>query len=342
MNSLSVSVIGPYKSGKTTLVNKLQQRKGAEEDVSFFSFKYGGKNITLIDTPGDMDAPVLIASVLSISDAVVFCISPDVGINFQVGELVILADSVGIKQGLICITKTDISTKAEVDKLTKNLSQFLKGTSLEHFEVFPVDINNDQAIADIRAKLSQLTYDSSKINKPFKLFVDHAFESKGMSIAVGTLAAGKVGIHTEGILSPAPFTKEISVNSLQINQEEVTSAEAGDRVGVAIKGVWPWDLPRGVEVRQPKSFRDVKSGKIKLNVNKLYKFEVKDGVKLTLICNWQNVTLTFSNVKREGEVVTADFEADKNFCFDKDDKITIMNKDLPIRTLRVLGKAEVI
>ncbi|MCL5101117.1 MAG: GTP-binding protein [Candidatus Parvarchaeota archaeon] len=342
MNSLSVSIIGPYKSGKTTLVNKLQQRKGAEEDVSFFSFKYGGKNITLIDTPGDMDAPILIASVLSISDAVVFCISPDVGINFQVGELVILADTVGIKQGLICLTKTDISTSADVEKLTKNLSSLLKGTSLENFEVMPVDINNDQIIADIRAKLSMLNYNSSRIDKPFKLLVDHAFESKGMSIAVGTLANGKVGIHTDAVLAPAPFTKDISINSLQINQEEVSSAEAGDRVGVAIKGVWPWDLPRGVEVRKPKSFVDMKSGKLKVVVNKLYKQGVRDGMKLSLICNWQNPTITISDISTEGDTVTASFEADKNFCFDKEDKITLINKDLPIRVLRVVGKAEIL
>ncbi len=341
MNSLSVSVIGPYKSGKTTLVNKLQQRKGAEEDVSFFSFKYGGKNITLIDTPGDMDAPTIIASVLSISDAIVFCISPDIGINFQVGELVILANTMGIKQGLICITKADISTSGELDKLTKNLAELLKGTSMENFEVMRVDINSDQTIADIRAKLSALNYDSNNITKPFKLLIDHAFESKGLSIAVGTLAAGKVGIHTEGVLAPAPFTKEISVNGIQINQEETQSAEAGDRVGIAIKGVWPWDLPRGVEVRQNKSFRDVKEGKIKVHVNKLYKQEIRDGVKLTLICNWQTPTLSLTNVLREDDAVTASFESDKNFCFDKDDRLTLINKDLSIRVLRVVGKAEI-
>ena len=95
MNSLLVSVIGPYKSGKTTLVNKLQQRRGMEGDVSFFSFKYAGKNINLIDTPGDMDAPTLVASVIGISDAIVLCMSPDIGINFQLGELVILATTLG-------------------------------------------------------------------------------------------------------------------------------------------------------------------------------------------------------------------------------------------------------
>ena len=110
MNSLTVSVIGPYRAGKSTLVNKLQQKKGAEEDVSFFFFKYGGKNVTLIDTPGDMDNPALLGSVLTISDAIIMCVSPENGVNLQVGEQIIMADTVGIKQGLICITKADIST----------------------------------------------------------------------------------------------------------------------------------------------------------------------------------------------------------------------------------------
>jgi selenocysteine-specific elongation factor len=341
MDSLSVSVIGPFKSGKSTLVNKLQQRKGVEEDVSFYSFKYAGKSITLIDTPGDMDAPLVIGSVLSVSDAVVLCVSADIGLNFQVGELVVMIDAIGLKQGLICITKVDISTAADVEKLKANLSSLLKGTALEKFDVLPIDINNDQSIADIRARISGFRYDSSKISKPFKFLVDHAFESKGMSIAVGFLTAGKISTHSEGIIAPSPFTKDVSINSIQINQEDVSSAEAGDRVGVAIKGIWPWDLPRGVEIRQKNSFRDIKSGRLEVKLIKLYKQPIRDDVKLNLIVNWQNVVVTLSDVKIDGDALTASFEADKNFSFDEDDRLILINKDLPIRVLRVVGSAKI-
>ena len=95
-NALTVCVIGPYKSGKTTLVNKLQQKKGMEGDVSFYFLRYNNKDITLLDTPGDADIPSLIASSISVSNAVLLCISPDVGINFQVGEMIVLVDTIGI------------------------------------------------------------------------------------------------------------------------------------------------------------------------------------------------------------------------------------------------------
>ncbi len=342
MNSLTVSVIGPYRSGKSTLVNKLQQRKGAEEDVSFFFFKYGGKNVTLIDTPGDMDNPITLASVLTLSDAIIFCVSPENGVNLQVGEQIIMASSIGIKQGLICITKADISTAADIEKLEKQLSAIIKGTSMENFEIMVVDINNDQSMADIRAKVSGFSYDPDNIQKPFKILIDHAFESKGMSVAVGTMPTGKIGIHSEGVIAPTPFTKDISINSIQINQEDVQSAEAGDRVGVAIKGVWPWDLPRGVEIRKKGSFKDIKEGELTVNVSPLYKQEIKDDVKLNLILNWQNIVVTLSAVKRENDKLTAHFIADKNFCFDENDKMILINKDLPIRFLRVVGKTTVI
>lgn len=339
MNSLTVSVVGPYRSGKSTLVNKLQQRKDAEEDVSFFFFKYGGKNVTLIDTPGDMDNPTILASVLTISDAIIFCVSTETGVNLQVGEQMIMASSVGIKQGLICITKADISTNEEVEKLEKNLSNIIKGTSLEGFQTVIIDINNDQSMADIRAKVSSFSYTEENVQKPFKILIDRAFESKGMSIAVGTMPTGKIEIHSEGMIAPAPFTKEISVNSIQINQDEMPSAEAGDRVGVAIKGVWPWDLPRGVEIRKKNSFKDIKEGELTVEVSPLYKQEIKDDVKLNLICNWQNIVVSLKNVKKEGNTVSAHFDAEKNFCFDENDRILLINKDLPIRFLRVVGRA---
>ncbi len=341
MNSLTVSVIGPYRSGKSTLVNKLQQKKGAEEDVSFFFFKYGGKNVTLIDTPGDMDNPAVLASVLTISDAIIFCVSPENGVNLQVGEQIIMANAAGIKQGMICITKADISTADELAKLKNNLSAIIKNTNLENFDIMVVDINNDQSMADIRAKVSGFSYDPDNIQKPFKILIDHAFESKGMSVAVGTMPTGKIGIHSEGVIAPTPFTKDISINSIQINQEDVQSAEAGDRVGVAIKGVWPWDLPRGVEIRKKGSFKDIKEGELTVNVSPLYKQEIKDDVKLNLILNWQNIVVTLSAVKRENDKLTAHFIADKNFCFDENDKMILINKDLPIRFLRVVGKTTV-
>ncbi len=341
MDSLTVSVVGPYKSGKTTLVNKLQQRKGAEEDVSFYYFKYSSKNVTLIDTPGDMDVPTTIGSVLSISDAVILCVSPDIGINFQVGEQIIMAASLGISRGIVCITKTDISTSEEVERLSAKITALLKGTSMENFEIVPIDINNEQNIADVRAKVAAIPYDGGNTGKPFRILIDHAFESKGMSVAVGTLSTGKIFVHSDGTIVPSPFTKDISINSIQINQEDRQSAEAGDRVGVSIKGVWPWDLPRGVEIRQKGSFRDLDSGTLRIEVPPLYKQPLVDGALLTLICNWQSVSVTLSGVKREGDVVTASFTADKNFCFDGSDRILLLNKDLPIRVLRIAGKATV-
>ena len=183
------------------------------------------------------------------------------------------------------------------------------------FQTVIIDINNDQSMADIRAKVSSFSYTEENVQKPFKILIDRAFESKGMSIAVGTMPTGKIEIHSEGMIAPAPFTKEISVNSIQINQDEMPSAEAGDRVGVAIKGVWPWDLPRGVEIRKKNSFKDIKEGELTVEVSPLYKQEIKDDVKLNLICNWQNIVVSLKNVKKEGNTVSAHFDAEKNFCF---------------------------
>ncbi|MCW1301687.1 MAG: GTP-binding protein, partial [Candidatus Parvarchaeota archaeon] len=198
MNSIVVGVIGPYKSGKTSLVNRLQQRKGVEEDVAFYFFKYSGKNVTLIDTPGDTDAPSTVASVISISDACVLCISPETKINFQVGEQIILMDNLGVTRGLICITKSDLSTPEEIEQLKENIRETISNTSLKDMEIMDVNINDDQKIANVRAKIAEIPYDSTKPKKSLKLAVDHAFESKGMSIAVGTMISGKISVHSEG------------------------------------------------------------------------------------------------------------------------------------------------
>lgn len=342
MDSIIVGVIGPYKSGKTSLVNKLQQRKGIEEDVAFYFFKYSDKNVTLVDTPGDMDAPSTMASVISISDACVLCVSPETKINFQVGEQLILMDNLGVTKGLICVTKSDLSTPEETEQLKENMRKVISTTSLREMEIIDVNINDDQKIANVRAKIAGIPHDKSKSGLPLKFAIDHAFESKGMSVAVGTMISGRISMHSEGVIVPAPFTKEISVSSIQINQEDVQSAEAGDRVGVAIKGVWPWDLPRGVEIREKGKYRDISSGRLRIDINSLYKFDIKEGMKFDLVCDWQDAAIKVSNVKREGGAAELDFVSDKNFVFDNEDKILIINKDLPIRVLRVVGRGKIL
>lgn len=341
-NALTVCVVGPYKSGKTTLVNKLQQKKGMEGDVSFYFLRYNNKDITLIDTPGDADIPSLIASSISISNAVLLCLSPDTGVNFQVGEIIILINTIGIRKGLIVINKTDTATTDEIEGLKTKIKALIKDTSLSDVKIVEANMNDDQKIADVRAELSNIETDSDRINKPAKFVIDHAFELKGASVAVGTLINGKIAVHDNLMITPTPFTKEISVNSMQINQEDVQSAEAGERAGIGIKGVWPWDLPRGVELRKANSYKDISKGKIKISVNKLYKYDIKENSKLTLICNWQEVQITLTNVQKENDHVLADFTADKNFVFDDTDKLILINKDLPIRVLRIVGNATII
>ena len=74
---------------------------------------------------------------------------------------------------------------------------FIKGTSMENFEITVIDINNDQSMADIRAKVSSFPYSKENIEKPFKIFIDHAFESKGMSIAESCFSSLEISSDVE-------------------------------------------------------------------------------------------------------------------------------------------------
>jgi selenocysteine-specific translation elongation factor len=79
---------------------------------------------------------------------------------------------------------------------------------------------------------------------PVVVRIDHAFPVKG----VGAVALGVVGrgvVHAHERLRLYPEEKEVEVRSIQVHDVEVREAGAGERVGLALKGVEAEELSRG-------------------------------------------------------------------------------------------------
>ncbi len=339
MKSLTIAVIGPYGSGKTYITQMLQQKQSYEsEDINVYMFKQGDTLVNLIDVPGGVDTPEMAAAAVTSSNAFLLVIGADNPITYQLGEFIVMLNSLNKNTGIICINKKDIADSAIAKEKIEGL---IKNTSLANVPIFEMSALSQKDIADLRAKIISINPEN-KDNLPITFVVDKGFEMRsGGSVALGTLVSGKLHVHDKIMITPEPLTKELNVYSLQVNQEDQEEVSSGNRVGIGLKDIYPWYLTKGVELRQENTYTDLNKGEIEVEVNPLYKNKIEEGTKLTLLNHWQSVDIELSEVKFDGKNLHAKFNANKHFVFNENDKILLINKDLPVRMLRILGVAKI-
>ena len=89
---------------------------------------------------------------------------------------------------------------------------------------------------------------------PTRLFVDRAFTLRGIgTIATGTLWSGSIG--PDDTLAAEPGGRQVRVRSVEVHDEPVERAEAGQRVAVALPRVSPGELPRGTALVEPGAYQ---------------------------------------------------------------------------------------
>ncbi|MDH7509884.1 MAG: EF-Tu/IF-2/RF-3 family GTPase [Methanolinea sp.] len=223
MPNLTVAVIGP--EGYAGHLGK----KGTVSDITFYNQKRDRTTVTYIE-PGRY--PEKISSLffaVSMADMALLVVDE---INPAFGECVLMLDAAGVEKGVL-VLRNYLSPD--------QVLPLVKGTVVENYTLEPDDHNHlremflDHA-GEQPARGKGLKYGSVP--------VDHHFPVKGVgTVVLGGVAEGTVRVHDE--LRVFPTSRVAHVRSIQKHDEDVAEATAGDRVGLALKGVEAGDIDRG-------------------------------------------------------------------------------------------------
>ena len=165
-------------------------------------------------------------------------------IDATLGEVVVAFASAGIDKGLVIINppQGEWVDEDQVEMIFKQA-----GLGNWSFE------GNDGI--DLREKLyglmDQVAADLKAIQQaPLVLPVDQYFNVKGIGlVAIGYVQSGTVNVHDELILLPA--NGEGNAKSLQVMDDDVVAAVAGDRVGLALRNAKEEHLGSGTILVRP-------------------------------------------------------------------------------------------
>jgi selenocysteine-specific elongation factor len=254
---------GHIDHGKTSLIRALtgiNTDRLKEEQVRGITIELGfahldlpsGQRLGIVDVPGhEKFIKNMVAGATGI-DLVALVIAADEGIMPQTREHMEICILLGIRYGLVVLTKVDLVEEEWLDLVQEEIEQFTQGTFLEKAPVVPVSAVTGRGLDEFIRTLDRVSADIPPRAPTglFRLPVDRVFTMRGFgTVITGTLVSGKVSVGERVMLYPS---KTISkVRGLQVHNLSVETAEAGMRTAINFQGLDKSDVQRGDTIALP-------------------------------------------------------------------------------------------
>ena len=266
MKHVIVGTAGHIDHGKSALVKALtgtdpdrweeEKRRGITIDLGFAHLDLGNDlRAGFVDVPGhERFVKNMLAGVGGI-DLVMLAVAADESIKPQTREHFDICRLLGIRKGLVVITKSDLVEHEILDLVRLELQEYVAGSFLEGAPMIAVSARTGEGLDALRAELrrSGLEAAARPVELPFRLPVDRAFVMKGFgAVVTGTLIAGKVVKEAE--VEIFPLGRRARVRGIEVHNQQGDCAVAGQRTALNLAGVEAQQLARGMTLASPGMF----------------------------------------------------------------------------------------
>ncbi len=267
MKQIILGTAGHIDHGKTSLIKALtgtdtdrlkeEKARGITIELGFASIDLpSGQHVGIVDVPGHEKFVKNMVAGASGIDIVAMVIAADEGVMLQTKEHMEICTLLGIKHGLVVLTKTDMVDEEWLELVTDDIKTFITGTFLEEAPVIPVSSLTGQGIDLFRDTIDQLCSDipEKTPSSLFRLPVDRVFSMKGFgTVITGTLTSGKINVGDTIMVYPSGITSK--VRGIQVHNKSEDVAEAGQRTAINFQGLDKESVNRGDVVSLPETLK---------------------------------------------------------------------------------------
>jgi len=306
MKNLTIGIFHDENLGKEL------GKKGTESDILMFNRKTDDCVYTFMSPLEDkLTTKTQIISTIDV--AIISCDK----ITSEIGETILILDSVGISNGIIVVPEY-------FD--TAQLTNLIKDTTLKNFTIIDRNISK---IMQILEKINP----KKDVSSPALVIIDHSFSVKGVGeVILGVVKQGIIHKHDKVNLLPA--NKEVIIRSIQMQDKDFDEASAGCRVGLAIKGAVVDEMKRGAMLSAPQGAKTDAKFTLNFTKNRFYP-ELKKGVFHVTI-GMQSIPVTITDITEN----TINIETEKPVCYTKDDNFILI--DLNAKKLHHIGNGKIV
>ncbi len=290
---VNVGTIGHVDHGKTTLTSAMTyvlSKKGMAEHLTFddidkapeerergitiatmhVEYESENRHYAHVDCPGHADYVKNMITGAAQMDGAIVVVSAADGPMPQTREHILLARQVGVPYIVVFMNKVDMVDDAELLDLVELevrelLSEyefpgdeipFIRGSALKAMESGEWDTEETRCVHELLKALDEyIPIPERDVDKPFLMPVEDVFSITGRgTVGTGRVERGKVKVGEEveivGLMEEA---RKTVVTGVEMFRKLLDEGEAGDNIGVLLRGVEKDELQRGQVLAAPGS-----------------------------------------------------------------------------------------
>ena len=284
---VNVGTIGHVDHGKTTLTAAITKRlaeSGGAEEIAFdeidkapeerergitiatahVEYETANRHYAHVDCPGHADYVKNMITGAAQMDGAILVVSAADGPMPQTREHILLARQVGVPNIVVYLNKVDMVddeelldlVELEVRELLSNYDfpgddiPFVKGSALHALEgTAPESIDELMAAVD-----EYIPEPARDIDKPFLMPVEDVFSISGRgTVATGRVERGIVNVGDDVEIVGINATQKTVATGVEMFRKLLDQGQAGDNVGVLLRGTKKDDIERGQVLAAPGS-----------------------------------------------------------------------------------------
>lgn len=287
---VNIGTIGHVDHGKTTLTAAItsvlgkkglanptdyasidgapeERERGITINTSHVEYETEARHYAHIDAPGHADYVKNMITGAAQMDGAILVVSATDGPMPQTREHILLSRQVGVKYLIVFLNKTDLVDDDELIDLIEMevrdlLSEYgfpgddtpiIKGSALKAIEGDP---EAEAAIMELMDTVDQyIPTPEREIDKPFLMSAEDVFSITGRGTVVsGRIERGIVNVGDEiEIIGIKDHIQKAVVTGIEMFRKTLTEGQAGDNVGLLLRGITREDVERGMVLAKPGS-----------------------------------------------------------------------------------------
>jgi selenocysteine-specific elongation factor len=260
---LVLGTAGHIDHGKTALVRALtgvdtdrlpeEQERGISITLGYASLPLpSGRSLSVVDVPGhERFVRTMISGATGI-DLALIVVACDDGVMPQTREHVAILELLGVSTAVVALTKRDLVDDESAELARADVEELLATSALAGAPIVETSARTGAGMDELRGALDRAA--GAVVPRPAegatRLPIDRAFTLRGIgTVVTGTLWSGT--IEAADRLALMPGGEEMRVRSVQVHDQPVERAQAGQRVAAGLVGVERSAIPRGSSLVTP-------------------------------------------------------------------------------------------
>jgi selenocysteine-specific elongation factor len=259
---LILGTAGHIDHGKTSLVKALtgidcdrlpeEKERGITIDIGFAWLDLGAFHLGIVDVPGhERFIKNMLAGATGI-DLALLVIAADDSIMPQTREHLEILKLLGLRHGVIAITKADLVDETTIQLVMLEVRDFVRDTFLAEAPIIATSATSGLGIVELKAAIRDACekVQQRQGSEWFRLPIDRAFVVQGHgTVVTGSVTSGSLRVGEE--VEWLPRQQRVRIRSLQNHDRSMDEVHRGQRAALNLAGVSHEEVVRGQELATP-------------------------------------------------------------------------------------------